>query len=362
MRGNYWFAKAKLAFTEGDWASALEDYKECLQYQSNPNDRRTILNAIAEMGMNLEVQKAGKMEEMGDWDSAISHLNEAHRECVKGKKIGIQTSIFHFLDCDTWLVGTYADLGGKALSQQNWLDAARQFDQFFSSQLKMAKLDEFKISPIAYSAIQEANRALASGDLAAARLDYEKAQKSDGKQSLASSSYGPIISEIDRQIARQQQSNPNYPKPPPIYRDASTPRSYPDLTSYTPQQHAAHDANEEGNLWAQKGDWVEAMLSYQKALMQDPNGPFSKVIKENLDIARGHLGPAKPRAASSAAAPAPPAPGQQMKKPEEIANTSCTGWMTQTNGTLFHICADEKGHHYCEQGDGKGPASRVNCE
>jgi hypothetical protein len=60
---------------------------------------------------------------------------------------------------------------------------------------------------------------------------------------------------------RAQQANPNYPAPPPVYRDANTPRDYPDLPSYSATQKKAHSDNELGNIWAQKVGTGAAQLS-----------------------------------------------------------------------------------------------------
>jgi tetratricopeptide (TPR) repeat protein len=159
---------------------------------------------------------------------------------------------------------------------------------------------------------------------------------------------------------RKQASNPNYPNPPPVYHDANTPRDYPDLASYTPAQHSAHSDNDMGNVWAQKGDWVQAMLNYQKALVEDPDGPFSKVIKENLDIATKHLKDSQQKAATAPAI----SPDHQTKPeaaPKEISASNCTGWMT-ANGKSSRLCMDAQAHRYCEEADGKGAVSRVSCQ
>jgi tetratricopeptide (TPR) repeat protein len=47
--------------------------------------------------------------------------------------------------------------------------------------------------------------------------------------------------------------------------------------------------------------------------------------------------------------------------PKEIAQSNCTGWMTQSSGTPFRLCTDEHGQRYCEQTSGNG-VSPVSCQ
>lgn len=374
VHGNYWFAKGILNFTKWDFASALEDYKESLRYQSDPKSRQTIIRKISEMKMNLGVQKASNAEDAGDWDSAILHWNDVYPSCVKA---GLSI-------CNLWTIYSHIALSGKALSQQNWAIAARELDRYYSDMIA----NERKLNPhgqkterlaAAFDVAREANRALANGNLETALLGYERAQKMERNHDLTPTRHNSIAAEIRHQIARQQEarkseekrkekaSNPNYPNPPPVYRDASTPRSYPDFTSFTPTQHQAHADNESGNLWAQKGDWVQALLSYQKALTEETSGPFAEVLKENLAIAMKHLGPQKANAVPASAAPGGIAasPAAKEEKPKEVVQANCTGWMKQANGASFRLCMDERAQRYCEQSaqsDGKGAISRVSCQ
>jgi len=156
---------------------------------------------------------------------------------------------------------------------------------------------------------------------------------------------------------------PNSPSSGPIYRDASTLRSYPKLESYTAAQRSAHDANEDGNFWARQGDWVQALLNYQKASTQDPDGPFASVLKENIAIAIKHLEQERANKVlpASSTAASPPDQQEAQDKLEQVVESNCTGWMAQANGGSFRLCTDEQAHRYCEQLDGKS-ISRVSCQ
>jgi tetratricopeptide (TPR) repeat protein len=259
-------------------------------------------------------------------------------------------------------------LGRQAIVDHDWDTAIREFKatggfKFDVDNLHKAVKD-FRLGlrdpvvskdPMVHRALTQAIHESAKMDRVAAETDKylkmalaEKAKQESARQAA--------------QQAAAQASNPNYPKPPPIYRDASTPRSYPKLKTYTKAQNSAHHDNETGNLMAQTGDWVEAMLAYQKALFEDPNGPFTDVIKRNLDLARSHLGPAKP--AKPAAAPAPVDSTTLVRHSEplkDVAAPDCTNWMTQHNGSKYRLCMDEKAQHYCEQAK-DGAVSRVTCQ
>lgn len=373
VRGNYWFAKGHAAFHKEDYAAAIEYYRKSLPYNPRAKEKQILLGDISWSTTLLEEKKAKEAQEEGDWNAAVSHRNESYRDCIQGKH----------LDCDWRLVDTHFALGGQALSQEDWSAAARELDKFYSDLIALMrkaipgdkKHDQLAV---AFDAAHEANRALASGNLATALLGYENAKKIEREHKFNPARYNPITAEIGRQIARQEEarkfeaerkeraSNPNYPNPPPVYRDANTPRSYPDFSSFTPAQHQAHADNDSGNLWAQKGDWVQALLSYQKALTEEPNGPFAEVLKENLAIAMKHLGTPKTNAAPANAAATSPAPlAAKEEKPKEVVQANCTGWMKQTSGTSFRLCMDEHAQRYCEeaaQSGGAGAVSRVSCQ
>jgi tetratricopeptide (TPR) repeat protein len=365
IHGNYWFAKGLAAFDKEDFASAVESYRESLRYNSDAKERKILLGKISWSTTLLEEKKAKEAQEAGDWDTAVSHWNETYRECIRGKA----------LDCDWRLVGSHFALGGQALSRQDWPSAARELDKFYSDLIALMRKaipgdKENEQLAVAFDTAHHANQSLANGNLAAALLGYENAKKIEREHNFTPTRYNPITAEIGRQIARQetlksevqrkeQASNPNYPNPPPVYRDANTPRDYPDLASYTPAQHHAHNDNDMGNVWAQKGDWVQAMLSYQKALVEDPDGPFSKVIKENLDIATKHLKDTQQKAATAPAIPL--SPQAKPEAPKEISASNCTGWM-MANGKSSRLCMDAQAHRYCEEADGKGAVSRVSCQ
>lgn len=75
------------------------------------------------------------------------------------------------------------------------------------------------------------------------------------------------------------------PESRPVYREGM-PRSYPDFPSYTKAQHAAHEANEMGQLYAAAGNWGSALDNYRDALVNDPD---NQVIRDNIAIAVRHL-------------------------------------------------------------------------
>jgi tetratricopeptide (TPR) repeat protein len=330
IRLNLANAKGVLAQFEGNNETAIAFFEEALRYSPRNSlvaeNLRQARESLAsrkrpdQIAFDQNLEKAQAAEKAEDWDAALRYREEGVRLCAALQG----TTQNHGCDIDSAFM-LYAR-GRRALAEKDWttsVEDLRATLDFYSK--------KFGDNP---------------------GFDSLKQWKADIATALA-------IAEAQQK--QQASSNPNYPNPPPVYRDADTPRSYPDFKGYTPQQHAAHEANEDGNLWAQKGEWVQAMLGYQKALTLDPNGQFSDVLKENLAIAMKHLGPAKPQN-SPAASPAPSPAPRQARKPEEIATANCTGWMKQTDGTSFRMCMDEQAHSYCEQAAGQGPASRVSCQ
>lgn len=78
--------------------------------------------------------------------------------------------------------------------------------------------------------------------------------------------------------------------PNPVSRLDSDPRDYPKLSSYTKDQRLAHDMNHNGIEAAELyHDWARAMSNFAAAYDYDPVGPFSKVIRHNMEIAAKHL-------------------------------------------------------------------------
>jgi len=78
--------------------------------------------------------------------------------------------------------------------------------------------------------------------------------------------------------------------PNPVSRMPGDPRNYPDLPSYTADQHLAHKMNDDGLTWAETfHDWQRALTYFSAAYERDPVGPFAKVIRENMAIAAKHL-------------------------------------------------------------------------
>ncbi|HZS53116.1 MAG TPA: pre-toxin TG domain-containing protein, partial [Bryobacteraceae bacterium] len=86
------------------------------------------------------------------------------------------------------------------------------------------------------------------------------------------------------EVKQEEKSNRS-----PVYRSTTIPHAYPELKSFTPLQRSAHRDNEDGLLWSSIGDWSTALLRFQVALMEDPNGSFSSVIKENINAAKARL-------------------------------------------------------------------------
>jgi tetratricopeptide (TPR) repeat protein len=102
------------------------------------------------------------------------------------------------------------------------------------------------------------------------------------------------------------------PESRPVYREGM-PRSYPDFPSYTKAQHAAHEANEMGQLYASAGNWGSALDNYRDALTSDPG---NQVIRDNIAIAIKHLDAERAaRQGSTAKAPINPKPVQATLAP-----------------------------------------------
>ena len=342
IQGNRWYTRGMLAASQKNYETAIIYYKEALRYFGNNK----------ELQENLKVAEEKAAVERGDWEraakllakgAALKRYYQARQALVQEDWDRAVTDLTEFQK----FISSAVTAGQKAIHEEE--DALRTIKSLRPRDAPMFQrsLDHDRAN------VAEWNRLSRETDkyLAAAR---------EGRTTKAEAR------KLDAQ-RQEQASNPNYPNPPPVYRDASTPRSYPDLNSYTPAQHAAHNDNDTGNTWAQKGDWEQALLSYQKALTEDPDGPFAKVIKENLDIAMKHVGPQKANAAPAGGPTAPPAspPVKAEEKPKEIVQANCTGWMTQANGSSFRLCTDERAQRYCEQSaqaDGKGVISRVSCQ
>jgi tetratricopeptide (TPR) repeat protein len=357
VHGNYWYAKGLLASQEHEYSRAAEHYKKSLSFQTHAKERNILLSMIKDSQrdaidwpLNTKQEatyKAGvKAQQAKSWEAAERYFEEAHELCTKR----------HRIDCGDLLPPIHKVAGLKAAEQRDWDAAIREFElekklygKFeFKGELN-DKQDKGRGSCGYYEPSSCADRIRE----AQANVDRAKAEKTRRQTEDQQKAVG---------TRQDLQSNPNYPNPPPVYRDANTPRDYPDLASYTPAQHHAHNDNDTGNVWAQKGDWLQATFNYQKALIQDPDGPFSKVIKENLDIAMKHLKDSQPKAAGIS--PAPPVSATTQAKPEtpkEISVSNRTGWMT-ANGKSSRLCMDAQAHRYCEEADGKGAVSRVSCQ
>ncbi|HEX5509994.1 MAG TPA: tetratricopeptide repeat protein [Pseudolabrys sp.] len=335
-------ARGMVAQFEGRYADAVRYFEQALRYSPNnatvkENLRRAqvSLRNVPKMKKEDSILAAARdAEAANDWIANERYLRAAYKACTG-------------YGCEAFIPRIHRAIGRQALIQKNWDAAIRELKQS-----KAWYVDQERKYGKAYGIsypddIREMQKLI---DVALAGKAHEEEAKKAEAQHKA-----------DEQ-RREQASNPNYPKPPPVYRNAKTPRDYPDLGYYTPAQHKAHDDNVMGNVWSKTGNWVNALLSYQRALDEDPDGPFSKVIKENLDIAMTHLGPQKPKTVptSAAAAPAVPSPTPPQEKPKEIVQSNCTGWMT-ANGKTSRLCMDEQAHRYCEEQSGNS-VSRVSCQ
>jgi len=355
IQANYRYAKGRLAYSQHDYSSAANYFAEALRYSTGKRQRKELnrylkdaQNMVADWPLNMKqdaTYKEGvKAQQAKNWEAAERYFQEAHTLCTRRNRI----------DCGEISPQIHNALGLKATEQHDWDEAIREFEfeknLYGKFELKNKLYDKkdkghglcgyYEMSPCA-DRVREAQKNIE-------RVKAEKARQEKTKIE-------------DRQKAEakrrdDQQSNPNYPKPPPVYRDADTPRDIPDFKNM-PAQHKAHADNNMGNVWAQKGDWVQALLSYQKALYEDPDGPFSNVIKENLDRAMKHLKDNQPKPATAVAQPPAAKPVQASQaKPEAIADSNCTRW---ANGS--RVCADAGGHHYCEVQSGNS-VSRVSCQ
>lgn len=326
-------ARGMAAQFEGRYADAVRYFEGALRYSPhNSTVRENLKRARATLASSKspdqisrdEVLKAAQgAEKAQDWNAAVKYRQRAYELCMSAGRN----------DCDVDFAFVKYAVGRQEIANKNLDAGVKNLHEVLDFYNK-------KFSPDA------------SG------FNSLKEWKTEITTALQ-------IAEAQRR--QEQATNPNYPNAPPVYRDDKTPRSYPDLGYYTPTQHAAHADNERGNLDAQTHDWVHALLSYQQALTEDPDGPFSMVIKENLDLAMKHLkedqakreGSQPPAVPPSAAAPKAPEP-----PPKDVVASNCTGWMT-VNGTSSRLCMDAQSHRYCEQSaqaDGKGVVSRVACQ
>jgi tetratricopeptide (TPR) repeat protein len=312
IQGNRWDSKAELAQSRKDYRSALGYYRKALRYFPG---NKAIQVSIDGMKLFIDGENEAAAENQHDWDRAMRLDRERNGS-------------------DSWNNREFYFRGRKALDQNNWDLAVSELRKH---QEKLRRdIEHFKLSP----------------DDA-----YKDNLLKDWRSRLAETEKYLNLA-LEQQKA-EKAKNPNYPKPPPVYRDAKTPRDYPDLGYYTPTQHKAHDDNVMGNVWSKTGNWVNALLSYQRALDEDPDGPFSMVIKDNIAIAMSRLGPQKVQTAPAAIAPAVASPASQEKS-KEIVQSNCTGWMT-ANGKMSRLCMDEQAHRYCEEQDGDS-ISRVSCQ
>jgi len=313
-------ARGMVAQFEGHYADAVRNFEQALRYSPhNSIVKGNLKQAKAALASSKDpnriahdeaLQKAQSAEKAQDWNSAVKYRQQVYRLCLSGGGHG----------CEMESAFAQYAVGRQAITNKNW-DAGIKY-------LRAA---------LAY--YNETFASVQSGPL------------KEWKTEITT-----VLQIAEAQRRQAQASNPNYPKPPPVYRDADTPRDYPDFKTNTPAQHKAHEDNVMGNIWAQKGEWVDAMLGYQRALDEDPDGPFAKVIKENLDRAMKHLKANQPKPATAVAQPPAAKPIQASQTKPETADSNCTRW---SNGS--RVCADAGGHHYCEVQNGNS-VSRVSCQ
>lgn len=112
--------------------------------------------------------------------------------------------------------------------------------------------------------------------------------------------------------------------PDPVARlDNVDPRSYPKLTSFTDEQRDAHDLNDDGVKSVELfHDWRQAWGSFAAAYDRDPVGPFSKVIRQNMEIAARHLDQSRPQGNAASAADRSSTSSSASSSPYLIAATS----------------------------------------
>jgi len=110
--------------------------------------------------------------------------------------------------------------------------------------------------------------------------------------------------------------------PHPIYRDATDARDYPALPSFTKEERDAHDYNAAGVRAAEiDHDWVGAWGTFAYAYDLDPFGPFSYVIRDNMELAARKIDQERakksvaPKLASLADDASPSARGAGMPTP-----------------------------------------------
>lgn len=98
--------------------------------------------------------------------------------------------------------------------------------------------------------------------------------------------------------------------PHPVARMPGDLRAYPSLKTYTEDQKLAHDMNQEGIDQAElHHNWALALSNFGAAYDYDPAGPFSKVIRQNMEIAAKHLDAERAQRLNAAAT----APGTSPK-------------------------------------------------
>ncbi|MDE2513827.1 MAG: tetratricopeptide repeat protein [Alphaproteobacteria bacterium] len=120
--------------------------------------------------------------------------------------------------------------------------------------------------------------------------------------------------------------------PHPVARMPGDLRAYPSLKTYTKDQKLAHDMNQEGIDQAElHHNWALALSNFGAAYDYDPAGPFSKVIRQNMEIAAKHLDAERAQKADAAATAT--ATGTNAKADPQTAAAPAANAPTQTQTT-----------------------------
>jgi len=330
-------AKGMVAYQHNDFNTAAAHFKTALAFA--PNDKvllnnlkaaervislRAAMDDVAAKNAETEPfkEKARAAEAAGDFDVALVNYQAVNKVCVRQNHGG---------RCNGAELAIHRALGRRAAQIKDWDTAIR----------------ELKAAQAIYGeyVVQRLTDVFSDEERPAQYL--EAALKAKAREPLAATGLSGSVKNTG-----------------PIVREPGMPRSYPDLGNYTASQHEAHQANEQGNVWAMRGDWVHAMLSYEQALSQDPYGPFSKVLRENREIAIEHLrddaSPAISQTATNQKLEQPGGSRNAEGEQQEIVQENCTRWMGP--GGDFRLCMDEQSHQrYCERSDGNA-VSRVACQ
>lgn len=172
-------------------------------------------------------------------------------------------------DTDPIVLGNYLVTEGQLQYHAGNVDAARDFA------LRAIRNDAGPVN-VAKQDLAIYNQAIAARNRAA--TEQQQRQFAANEQDLL----GQI---------RPIHATPVVEAPPhPVARMPGDLRAYPTLKSYTQDQKLAHDMNQEGIQQAELyHNWALALSNFGAAYDYDPAGPFSKIIRQNMEIAAKHL-------------------------------------------------------------------------